>query len=149
MQTALLALILVQPAVLPIQGQMFVPLRTRLAEDIAQKLPTHLSDFSDVTVIVDKESNTLILRGRLATLQKARELIHRVDVPTYLCIIPVKRADPAEIAAIVAANLHSSSDFCLVRCTGAYHEVIVAGGTTEELVKARELVRQLDKVKTK
>lgn len=126
------------------QDYVSLPLRDMSAVTAAKKLRFILG--TETHIVADDESNTVFIKGTADQIQSARKILQRLDVPSYLHVIPLQNADAAETAKVLRIVLYLLAllgDDRPVRVS-PFDKGILVSASEEKAKEIRTMIRWLD-----
>lgn len=116
------------------------------AQKVAKKLTTVLG--KDIVVFVHEETETVIIRANGEQIRRAREILKRLDVEKYNCIVSLKNADAATTAralmAIVALTQFLCVDSEVHVCCVDKGKAILIQSSNEKAAEVIAILRRFD-----
>lgn len=113
-------------------------IRAAKGRDILQPL------FPDLRILMEEDSNQIIVRGSVVEMEKVQEIIDLIDIETpeekQLYVVPISHSDPQVIVQILSSFLPD----LMVQIEQTTRSLIVEA-TDQEFVRAERIIEGLDR----
>jgi type II secretory pathway component GspD/PulD (secretin) len=111
------------------------------AVEVARKAEALFREDHDIEVSADETTNTVLVKAPAEKSRQITEMVRGLDAPTYLCAIPLKCTDAAQIAKKLPGLLGDEDIHLYVDVKG---NAILISATEEQLEQAKAILRRVD-----